>query len=334
MKNLNDEDIEKRLKKNSDILIRICGQVKKDERVLVITDTSTENLEKYLVRSAYNATKKVNSVTMPVTKMHGAEPPKCVAEAMLKADVIFEATQSSMAHTRARLDAIKKGARYLSLADYSIRQLTRPCIDVDYMKWARISRKIKEYLDGGHYIKVISSDGTNLSLNIDGRVANSCPGVCLKPGTMGSPPDIETNIAPIENKSEGRIVVNGSIPCREIGLLKKPIELTIKYGNIVNISSQEEQKKTLQKLLDLERSPKRAILAEFGIGLNPKADLVGLMLEDEGCLGTVHFGFGSNATIGGKNSTDFHLDFVIRNPTVVVDKKTIMKDGKLQMKGM
>ena len=70
-------------------------------------------------------------------------------------------------------------------------------------------------------------------------------------------------------------------------------------------------------------------MAEFGIGLNPKAELCGRMLEDEGCMGTVHFGFGSNSTIGGKNKINFHLDLVMKEPTVMIDGKVIIQKGDL-----
>ena len=71
------------------------------------------------------------------------------------------------------------------------------------------------------------------------------------------------------------------------------------------------------------------ILAECGIGLNPLASLTGKMLTDEGTLGCVHFGFGSNITVGGKNNVPFHLDFVIRRPTLEVDKNVLISNGEL-----
>ena len=33
----------------------------------------------------------------------------------------------------------------------------------------------------------------------------------------------------------------------------------------------------------------------------------------------VHFGFGSNITVGGKNDVPFHLDFVIKKPDLFID---------------
>ena len=79
----------------------------------------------------------------------------------------------------------------------------------------------------------------------------------------------------------------------------------------------------------LLHSKKSRIIGEFGIGLNPNAELCGMMLPDEGCLGTVHFGIGSNSTIGGKNEVSFHLDHVIKDPSIIIDGSKIMDEGKL-----
>ena len=52
------------------------------------------------------------------------------------------------------------------------------------------------------------------------------------------------------------------------------------------------------------------------------------MLTDEGASGTMHFGFGSNITVGGLNDVPFHLDFVLKNPSIFVDNNLVIKNGK------
>ena len=73
------------------------------------------------------------------------------------------------------------------------------------------------------------------------------------------------------------------------------------------------------------------VLAECGVGLNPAATLTGVMLTDEGSLGTVHFGFGSNSTVGGINEIAFHVDFVCRAATMSVDGKVIIQKGHIEL---
>lgn len=320
--------LQKKLEQGADILIKKCGLASPKDTILIITDTQTKNLEPYLIKAALNISQSVHVLSTKTVLNHGHEPEKFVAEKMKNSTLILGLTTYSMAHTNARKQATDNGARYLSLPDYDINQLASNALTIDYAKQAIIAKKIKDLLDFHKTITITTTKGTNLSLSIKQRKANCCPGFCDKPGTLGSPPDIETNIAPHEHKSDGILVVDGSIPCKKIGLLKQDIILEVKNGMIHNIIQNSHQSKTLKNIFN-NNANKAKILAEFGIGLNPQAQLCGRMLEDEGCLGTIHCGFGSNATIGGTNAIPFHLDFVIKKATVLLDNHTLLKNGTL-----
>jgi 2,5-dihydroxypyridine 5,6-dioxygenase len=316
------------LQENANTLVHFCGGVKKGEKVLLIFDTTTQSIEPYLRVAADSATDKVTVVHMDASAMHGVEPPANVAAAMEVADVILGLTRSSLAHTEARFNATNRGARYLSLPQYGIDQLSRSSLAIDFIAAAEPGKRLKSMLDNAQHIVITTPLGTHLELSAKGRIANWAPGYCHEPGMLSSPPDIETNVAPVEHKSNGVVVVDGSIPCEVLGLLKENVRVTVKGGYITDISTNHEGV-LLNTLMDAKPDKNRRVLAEFGIGLNPKAELCGLMLEDEGALGTIHFGFGSNITIGGRNKTDFHLDMIVRNPTVEIDGVRIMKDGSL-----
>lgn len=321
------------LRAGADVLVRFCGQVRADDRVLIITDDSTEDVGKFLFDAANVLSKRVNWMRIPMEKTHGMEPPVQVTNVMADSDIIFAATHCSLAHTEARLNATMKGARYLSLPDYNLEQLASPALKVDFIDCARKAKKIKDVLDATKTIEITTGRGTSLKLGCAGRSANFCPGFCARPGALGSPPDIETNIAPMEDGSEGELVVDGSIPVPGIGPIKRPIHVRINGGRITWIDESTGQGRFLKELLDAQSNPNCWVLAEFGVGLNPKARLCGRMLEDEGCLGTIHLGFGSNSTIGGRNRISFHIDFVILRPTVKVDGKLLIDEGTLLLKG-
>ena len=76
------------------------------------------------------------------------------------------------------------------------------------------------------------------------------------------------------------------------------------------------------------------LLGEFGVGALEVGKLVGLMLQDEKALGTVHIAVGSNyhectnaPDYGQKN----HCDGVITRATLVTSKgDIILKDGVYQ----
>jgi leucyl aminopeptidase (aminopeptidase T) len=70
-------------------------------------------------------------------------------------------------------------------------------------------------------------------------------------------------------------------------------------------------------------------IAELGIGTNPGATITGAMLEDEKAEGTVHFAFGTNTGIGGANRASVHIDGLVREATVKLDGRLILRNGRL-----
>jgi len=308
-------------------LVKVCANLKPGEKALIISDETTRDIGEAICDVAKRVTSSVNHHILSPFTMHGQEPPPNVAEEMLECSVIFGVTSMSMAHTNARLKASQNGVRYLSLPDYNSNVLASEALQVNFRALSEIADRIADILTTGHEIIMSTELGTSLTCNISGRTANSAPGWCDGPGTLASPPDAETNIAPLEDGSQGILVIDGSIPCKELGLLVSPLTLTIENGKIVTVTGKKA--KELEAVLDHIGDPATRVLAEFGIGLNPKAKLCGSMLEDEGCLGTVHAGFGSNATIGGNNQVPFHLDMITRNVVIEVDGIPLMDKGQL-----
>lgn len=309
-----------------DVLVNTCAVLRPNESALIISDHDTRSHGDFLEKACAKVTKRVKHLTIKPLTMHGSEPEPKVREEMLTADVIFGLTKMSMAHSQARLMATQRGARYLSLPDYSEAVFTRPALYADFHKISRIADLLRSCMSNAEAIKVTSKSGTEITCVARGRVANSAPGWCDGAGTLASPPDAEVNVAVLENESNGRIVVDGSIPHPRLGILEQPIELEVRSGRVVGITGGRAQ--VLESIFNEVGDPAARTVAEFGIGLNPRAELCGLMLEDEGTLGTVHFGIGSNKTVGGNSSVPFHLDHVVKHASITVNDQSIMENGK------
>lgn len=312
----------------ADHVLTMCGGLAASEGVLVIADDATADIAQLFFDRARAITPKVEICRIPEANMHGAEPALEIAAAMEKADLIVGLTTMSLAHTEARYRATKHGARYLSMPDYSWELLVDPSLMVDFRAAEAEVRTIADRLSDGAEVRITSAAGTDMTIDITGRQGNACPGSVLEPGSLGSPPDIEANVAPIETGSDGIVVVDGSIPCREIGLLPAPITLIVENGLITSFRGETETVDLLNRMFDTVGSSAR-VLAECGIGMNRAAKLQGKMLTDEGAFGCVHFGFGSNATIGGLNRVSFHLDFVFRDVNLWVDGVPLIEQGNI-----
>lgn len=309
-------------------LVEINAGLKKDEKALIVCDT--ENID--IARAMAYAVKAVGAeytlAIMEPRQDHGQEPTSAVAKAMLGVDVVFAPTKFSLSHSQAREGANEHGVRFISMPDYSRKMMEAGAIEADFIEIKKIVSRLSFILTNSSEIQVTTPAGTRISMVTKNRIANEVSGVCREKGTWGSPPNIEVNVSPVEELTEGIVVVDGSIPMPEIGIVEEPITLTIERGRIVQFAG-GPQSQIFEGLLAGQDDPANLTLAEFGIGLNDRSRLTGSMLEDEGAYGTAHFGFGHNFDQGGRNKASKHIDCVYKAPTITVDGKVIMKDGVL-----
>jgi leucyl aminopeptidase (aminopeptidase T) len=316
----------------ADILIQVCGRLRSTERIAIVCDTSTRVLGDILVERAALVTSDVHLVEVAPFEMHGQEPPAHAAEQMRLADLCLGITAKSMVHTAARKEAAKRGTRYLSLPDYSAALLAHDALRVNFEERGKIGSRIAEAFTRGSEAQVTTPAGTDVTMRIDGRVGASTPGYVVAPGEMGSPPDIETYVSPLETSARGTVVVDGSIPYPTLGLLRVPVRLDVAGGRVVAVSSSDQElANEVRRVFASAGSEKAYVLAECGVGLNDQAKLSGIMLTDEGAAGTMHFGFGSNFSIGGANEVSFHLDVVMRDPTLRVDRQVVIERGEVRV---
>ena len=314
--------IDKKISQGIEIILFKLGNLKLDESICIIADKDSSGIANLFLLEAKKHKIKTEFYNIKNTSVHGREPPIKVATAMKNCNLILGLTTNSMAHTKARLNATNCGVRYLSLPNYTTDVLKHPSLRVDYYELGKKAKELAEKFTSSNKIVVHTLTGTNIELDITNRRGNFAPGYVGNGIFLGSPPDIEANVPPLEEKSEGRITVDGSIPIKGLGKLNDPITLNIKKGKISSIEGDQKVKKFLNKLFQ-HYGEKSHVLAEFGVGFNDKAKVCGNMLIDEGCYGTFHCGFGSNKTIGGKNGINFHLDFVFYASEIYLDNKRI-----------
>lgn len=310
-------------------LINSCIEATR-KRVLILYDNTTEELIPLFHRALLKNGKVPEVFKLEVACCHGEEPSIQCRNKMLYSDAVICLTQYSLAHTEARNKANERGITFLSMPEYSLELLDNPAFLVDYSDKLPQVQRYTDVLTIGKKAEIRTMNGSKLYLNMEGRKGNCCPGISNTDFLLGSPPDIEANIAPVENGTNGQLIVNGSVTDRRIGLLKFPVILNVEQGAVTKITSKNKYIEKIVRSIFMDINSKNAyIIGEFGIGFNDCADLCGNMLVDEGAKGCIHFGIGSNWTIGGKNKVDFHLDFVIKDATVLIDNKVIIEEGKL-----
>ncbi|MEM1657992.1 MAG: aminopeptidase [Candidatus Jordarchaeales archaeon] len=303
--------------------VSACRQnlaVKEGENVVVVADPDMVVYGESFAYAAEVLGAEVTLVLMKDRGRHGAEPPRPVAAAIEAADVFILTTTHSLSHTEARRRATERGGRGASLPGVTKQMFLEPMMaDYGYVK--RLTEAVASLLDKGKEVRLTSPSGTDLTLNLEGRIAMRDDGDYTRPGLWGNLPAGEACIAPVESEGEGVIVLDSVLGSFDGS------KITVKSGRAVSFKG-DEAKRIENKLREVGDCAFQ--VAELGVGTNPKARLVGNILEDEKVMGTVHVAFGDNTSFpGGRNKCAVHIDLIILKPTLTIDGETVMKDGVL-----
>ena len=273
--------------------------------------------------------------------------PATLAAISSQPEVLFTITRESLGNDPAGLQApYVLGSQtfnhifYYLIASRKARGAWCPAADagtfcravpVDYpLMWSR-AKRLKKIFDQAVAFHVTTPAGTDLYIDVSGREGMLDDGDYRRAGTGGNLPAGEVFTVPTRG-SHGTAVINGSASLLGGTLkVKKPFALTIENGRVTKIEGGRDAE-IFQKTLDdavqathdqIERgwiSPQNAAsylnncmnLAEFGIGLNPAATIIGNMTEDEKVLNTCHIAVGDDCY--GYAPAVTHLDLIMMNP--------------------
>jgi aminopeptidase len=308
----------------STIAIRDCMGAKKNEKILVITDELKREIGLSLHDNAIRLGYKSLLVEMKSGKINGEEPSNEISELMQKFDVVLCPTAKSLTHTDARRNASAKGVRVATFPGITKDVMIRG-MNADYKSISKRTIKLQKILEKGEEVRVKAPAGTDISFLIAGRKVIPSKGLFHKKGESGNLPTGETFLAPVEGTSNGVFVVDGSMA--GLGLIKNAnIRIEVKDGYATKITGGTLAKKLVRQLNSVGKDARN--IAEFGIGTNDSAKLSGVLLEDEKVMGTIHIALGNNVSMGGSVNVPIHLDGVVKKPTVWMDGKLLMKDGK------
>ncbi|HLD43230.1 MAG TPA: hypothetical protein VJB08_04565 [Candidatus Nanoarchaeia archaeon] len=193
-------------------------------------------------------------------------------------------------------------------------------IDIDYKALSQKHDSVKADMDSANTIRITTDAGTDAVFDVEGVISRKADGLYGGSRLGGNLPAGEVYLAP--RNAEGRIVVDASSRNRHSTRLTgdEPIVLEIRNGSVVRVSGGKNAEILERSLLWAEKQavyPDRVRrVAELGIGLNPRAKVIGSTILDEKAAGTAHIAIGSNHWFGGDNSTIIHLDQVFFKPEI------------------
>jgi leucyl aminopeptidase (aminopeptidase T) len=300
-----------------------CLGIDEGDRVLVLYNEPKRSIAEALAAASGARTRRVRLLEFPALSRNGEEPPGPVARAMLDASVVLAPTVYSISHTQARLAATARGARIAGMSSLTAASFAE-ALATDYPLLRSSGERVAAALTASSSCRITSPAGTELVLSVDRRQAIVDDGQLQQPGAFGNLPAGEAYIAPIETVGDGTIVFDGVLAGH--GLLRTPLRVRLESGRAV--AAEGEAAAWLLSTLDAGGHHGRSI-AELGIGTNPAARLSGLIAIDEKALGTAHLAFGTNASFGGANQSNVHIDGVLLQPTVELDGQALLEAGVL-----
>ncbi len=290
--------------------------IKKNDKILIITDRKKIKIARKFLRYLKKIFPNTSMVTKNVGKYNGEEPSKIISNLMLKYDVVIAVTTFSLTHTNARRKASKKGVRIASMPDFTWRM--KKALQADPYEILKVGERIKNILKKTNMVRVMTDSGTYISFSVKNRFIEIDSGILVEEDCENLPAG-EVFLPPIERTAEGVIVINAMS-----NYAKNKTVVHVTKGKAYDIS---DKKCKLAKIFSTVKNSTN--IAEFGIGLNKKAKIIGNMLNDEKVFKTCHIAFGNNKSMKGKVYSKVHLDAVLFKPTIWFDKKMIMKKGKL-----
>ena len=310
-------------------------ELKPSDRVLVVQDPECEKCSQAFFEAARAEGCETTAYVLP----HRGRPLKAMPEDMAATvegqDVVINVMSGSSDEVPFRIEWLtlleERGLRVGHSPNIHEDMMDGGPMDVDYGLMVDQAERLIVALDEADSVRITTPGGTDVTLDLQGRrfvtdvkITETEKGCNLPCG--------EVYCAPVEDGADGVVVADGSIGGE--GPPPSPVTLEVQAGRVTTVRCADPQwQERITQLLDTDTGART--IAELGIGLNPKARLVGIMLEDEKAYRTAHIAFGSNIGFpGGVNESTTHIDYLIHRPTIVArsedsTERTIVEDGDL-----
>lgn len=191
-------------------------------------------------------------------------------------------------------------------------------------EWRRTQERQQRVCDamaGGHEIRIVTPQGTDLRLTVTDRKWINCCG-------RRNFPDGEVYTGPVESETQG--VICFSFPAVHGGRECDGIRLSFRDGRVVDATASKGEA-FLHEMLAQDNGA--SVLGEIGIGTNYSISRYSRnVLFDEKIGGTIHTALGSSyPESGGVNESALHWDLVCdlrQGGRLEVDGKLVSDNGR------
>lgn len=294
------------------------------EKVLFLMDVPKENTKnsktwkerRIMVQDWYKTFEElgkkegftVKLMKYEATGKHNAPLPNNVTEAIKKSNLVIAMTEYSATSTLLPITqtegTITRGASMPTVE----KGMEDTAMSADYAEVKKYARNLERLLNNAIGADILFSTGDKLYIDLRNRNAMYEAGDCTKAGQFINFPSGEALKIPYEATIDeinkfGESKTEGIWP---VYYDNEIVKYVVKNNKIVEIINDGTKAKEMKNFF-AENNTRRNI-AELGIGCNPKAVIIGKILEDEKV--GLHIAYGTSTHIGGKVKSDMHLDIV------------------------
>ena len=325
------------IRQGAHVAVKDCLDIGANDKVVIITDFSTESIGHALLEESRNAGAKAEMLHLedfghrPFTSI-----PASLAQTLrnAKPTATFYAAQGQPGEVSFRMPLIRLLADELKVRHGHMigidEQLMAQGMLADYQAVYQVTTKVTGLVRSAKEITVTNPRGTAMRVAISPNLRwKCCHGLYHHQGEWGNLPEGETCTCPAN--AEGIIVaeVLGDYFSQKYGVLEHPVTFMLSQSKVVGIRCENKAiESELRGYLSADENGDR--VGEFAIGTNLWVKtLTGNLLQDEKIPG-VHVAFGDPypAETGASWSSSTHLDVIPTDCTIYVDGRALMQDGR------
>lgn len=296
------------------LVLKRCLRHREGEPVLLAADAAMEPLARAFQQEALELGVEAAVLALPPAAVPGTLP-RAAIEALGAYPVALLVTARDPGSAGELREACaRRGTRTALMPGVDPARL-EALLDVDYEALARRTRELADRFRGARRVRLTTPAGTNLSFEIAGDGVRLDVGDLSQAGAIGTLPAGKATVPVAEGTAQGVLRADGSVS--GLGSLAAPVTIRFSGGRAVEIEDPR-----LRELL-ASCGSEAFRLAEFGIGTNPRATLVGNPAEDEKAAGFAHVALQADSAGLGPAGAPARVLVVLRGARVEIDGRPL-----------
>ncbi len=323
--------------------------IEKGTQVALVSETQSRPVLVHLAELAlYDLGAEFCMIQMPTPPQTAPVPVKstgtswalqgnrAVIEALKRVDVIVDCTVEGMIHAPEWPEIEDAGrARLLVITNEhpEILERTEPKAE----DAARLEIGIQMLRDASE-MRVTSAIGTDLSIDLRDAPCGGTAGFGTKPGAVAHWPGGLCLAFPGKNAVNGRIVMGvGDMNLTFKTFLTSQIDFTVESDFVTSIKGDGIDALHLREYMDAWGDKNAFGMSHVGWGMNPAAKWVSAAMYDKHDMQAVEFRAVAGSFLWSTGANQYagrytlgHFDLPMRNCTIALDGRVVVKEGVLQ----